>query len=117
MDDKNEYGVEISYFTGGRHGAVGHPRSFLHWRHPFDLGGHACNMSREFGSVARAALAPSTTVVSTGAAVPVLAATIIVGAWTAGATTEGGHCSEGKDQQYQGEGLYLHGHYGSSHSR
>jgi hypothetical protein len=117
MDDKIEYEVEISYFTGGRHGAVGQPRCCLHWRHPFDLSGRACNVNRELGSVAWATLASSATVVTAGAAVPILAATIIVGAWTTGAATEGGHCSEGKDQEYQCEGVHLHGHCGSSHSR
>jgi hypothetical protein len=117
IDDKMEYEVEIPYFNGGRHRAVRNPRWCLHMRPLLiDLSGCAFHVSRVLGSVAWAALAPSTTVVATGAAVPILAAATAVRAWTAGAAAEGVHCSEGKDQHCQCEGLHLHGHVGSSHS-
>jgi hypothetical protein len=118
IDDKIEYEIGISYFNGGRHGAVGHPRWFLHMRPLLiDLSGCAFHVSRALSSVAWAALAPSTTVVATSAAIPILAAATAVRARTAGAAAEGGHCSEGKDQHCQCEGLHLHGHVGCSHSK
>jgi hypothetical protein len=81
-----------------------------------DLSGCAFHVSRALASIAWAALASSTTVIATGAAVPILAAATAVRARTVGAAPKGGHCSEGKNQHCQCEGLHLHGHVGSSYS-
>jgi hypothetical protein len=117
MDDKIEYEVEISYFNGGIHRAVGHSQWCLHMRPLLiDLSDRAFNVNRALGSVARAILAPSTTVVTAGAAIPILAAATAVRVRTAGAAAKGCHYSEGKDQHCQCEGLHLQGHFGRSHS-